>query len=82
METDGEAKPADRAAEGDKGSNADSTPEAGQSSKEEPAPVMNEAAAYTNEALDALIRWGTCAAGEDASSGGALAVDPKAGTLL
>ena len=71
METDGEAKKADAAA-GDKGSNADDTdPEAGQSVKEEAAPVMNEAAEYSDAALDALICWGTGAASKDASSGAA-----------
>ena len=54
----------------DKGSNADVKPEAGGNAKEEqPHPVVNEASAYSDAALDALIRWGTGSSGGDASSG-------------
>lgn len=73
MGTDGQADAA-APATADKGSNAenpaDCKAEAGDGAKEQPpSPVVNEASAYSDAALDALIRWGTGASGGDASSG-------------
>ncbi len=68
METEGQADAAAPAA-ADKGSNADNPADCKAEAGGEPPPVMNEASAYSDEALDALIRWGTGASGGDASSG-------------
>lgn len=83
METDGQAGAAEPGIT-EKGSNADSSADSkpeDEAKKGEAPPVVNEASAYTDDALDALIRWGTATA-DGATAGETFKADAPVAIFL